>query len=60
MKLSHISPYPLRLCVEMLYYCACHNPKTADMTVSDMVDKLSEFFTDELLEEAKRIINGHG
>ncbi len=51
-------PYPLRLCVEMLHCCGLSNEKTQNMKSSEIKNNLRIFFTDEQIEEAKKILIG--
>lgn len=49
--------YPLRLCVELMYYSALGaNGKTVDMKADQVKDSMRVFFTDEEIEEAQRIL----
>ena len=50
--------YPLRLCVEMMHYCAWSNEKTKEITPSELYEKLSEFFTEEQIQESRKILCG--
>ena len=56
-KLSDIE-YPLRLCVEMIYYCGIPNPKTQEMTSSEIKEKLEVFFDSEMINEAVKMLTG--
>lgn len=57
MKFDEIK-YPLRLCVELMHYCAWSNPKTCHSTPSDLYEKLGVFFTEEQIEESRKILRG--
>ena len=56
MKISDIE-YPLRLCVELLYYAGFGgNGKTEKMTVSQIKQAMSIFFDDSQIEKAIKIL----
>lgn len=50
--------YPLRLCVEMLNYCAMSNQLTKDKRPSEVKEMLKAFFTDEQIEESFKLLCG--
>ena len=50
--------YPLRLCVEMLHYCALSNELTSDKRPSELKDMLKAFFTDEQIDESVKLLCG--
>ena len=50
--------YPLRLCVEMLHYCAIFNELTKDKSSSEVKEMLKAFFTDEQIEESFKLLCG--
>ncbi len=57
-KLQDIE-YPLRLCVEMMHFAGRGaDGKTENMKASQIKDSLRVFFTDEQIEEARKIICG--
>jgi hypothetical protein len=56
-ELSDIK-YPLRLCVEMLYYSVLLNKKTQSMTIPEIRKALKVFFTDEQIDQAMKITSG--
>jgi len=58
-KISDV-PYPLRLCVEMLHYCAMSNEKTEEMKSSEIKDNLLVFFTKDQIQAAQDILCGKG
>jgi hypothetical protein len=57
MQLSEIK-YPLRLVVEILYYCIWNNPKTNDVKLAEIKEHLLFFFTEEELDKARLILEG--
>jgi hypothetical protein len=60
MRLSGID-YPLRLCVDMLYFAGLGaDGKTEDMKASDITNALSVFFDEGLIKEAKLILLKEG
>ena len=50
--------YPLKLCVEMLHYCAFSCEKTQELKASEIRIKLAEFFGDEMVAKAVSIVTG--
>ena len=50
--------FPLRLCVELMYYSTWLNDKTKDITPTELYEKLSLFFTEEQIEESRKILCG--
>lgn len=50
--------YPLRLCVEMMHYCAWSNEKTKGITPSELYENLGLFFSEEQIEESRKILCG--
>jgi len=50
--------YPLRLCVEMLHFCFWSNAKTENKKASEIKTMLLNFFTQEQMDEARKILSG--
>jgi len=50
--------YPLGLCVEMLHFCFWSNKKTENKKASEIKTMLLEFFTQEQIDEAVKILSG--
>ncbi len=50
--------YPLRLCVEMIHYCAWSNEKTKEIKPSELYKELEVFFTKEQIQESRKILCG--
>jgi len=50
--------YPLRLCVEMLHFCFWSNKKTENKKASEIKIMLLEFFSQEQIDEAQRVLQG--
>ena len=50
--------FPLSLCVQMLHYCVWNNKLTEDMRLSEIKEYLGYFFTEDLIEEAQKIMIG--
>ena len=52
------TPYHIKLCAEMLNYCATSNKKTDNMKGSEIRDNLLVFFTVEEIDQALNILLG--
>ena len=51
-------PYPLGLCVELLWHAGVLCEKTQDMKASQIQDAVSVFFDEAIVKEANDIICG--
>lgn len=51
-------PYPLRLCVEMMFYAVFTSDTTKYMQSSEVRQALRAFFDDALIDEATNILTG--
>jgi hypothetical protein len=50
--------YPLRLCVELMHYCAISNNKTNEIKSSELREKLKFFFTEDEIKQAGNLLCG--
>jgi len=48
--------YPLRLCIDLLHFCVWGSKKTKDKTAYDIKQMLLNFFTQEEIDEALKIL----
>ena len=48
--------YPVRLCIEMMYYAVHLSDKTQEMKSSDIRQALGAFFNDAVIDEAVNIL----
>lgn len=51
-------PYPQKLVVEMLHYAVWGCVKTEDMKCSEIITALGVFFTDQELDDARKLLSG--
>lgn len=50
--------YPLRLCVELMQFVGITGDVAKEMHYFEIVEHLSDVFTEECINEAKRILSG--
>ena len=50
--------YPLRACVEIIWYCIMSNPVTENLKKSEIDDLISAIYGKEMTAEANKLIQG--